>query len=66
VPKSASRSIENYRKEEDEFGAQDFSHDLDLKADHANRPLWIVNLAFNIFIFIKNFKENHLCPRMPS
>lgn len=41
APKSASRRIEDYG-EEDEFGAKDFSKELSLKADHQNRPLWIV------------------------
>ena len=51
APKSASRRIEDYGKE-DEFGAKDFSKELVLKADHQNRPLWIVrelkfyNLSF--------------------
>ena len=41
APKAASRRIEEYG-DEDEFGAKDFSKDLILKADNANRPLWIV------------------------
>lgn len=40
APKAASRRIEEYG-DEDEFGAKDFSKDLILKADNANRPLWI-------------------------
>lgn len=40
APKSASRRIEEYNVE-DEFGAKDCLG-LELKADHDNRPLWIV------------------------
>jgi hypothetical protein len=46
APKSASRRIDGFEKEDDEFGAKDYSKDLELKADHANRPLWIVNYFF--------------------
>ena len=42
APKSASRRIGEYEVE-DEFGAKDCTLDLDLKHDHHNRPLWIVN-----------------------
>lgn len=48
APKAASRRIEEYG-EEDEFGAKDFSKDLILKQDNANRPLWIVRF-FNLLI----------------
>lgn len=40
APKSASRRIDEYNIE-DEYGAKNCT-DLTLKADHDNRPLWIV------------------------
>ena len=52
TPKSASRRIEDFYKEDDEFGAKDYSKDLDLKADHSNRPLWI---APDGHIFLESF-----------
>ncbi len=53
APKSASRRIEDYGKE-DEFGAKDFSKELALKPDHSNRPLWIVRAKkkLNYFLFL--------------
>jgi hypothetical protein len=48
APKSASRRIEEY-EEEDEFGAKDCTKEIDLKIDHQNRPLWIVNSLFALF-----------------
>jgi len=44
APKSASRRMEEY-EEEDEFGAKDCTKEIDLKIDHQNRPLWIVNFV---------------------
>lgn len=40
APKSAHRKIDE-EGEEDEFGAKDYSKDIQLKQDHANRPLWV-------------------------
>jgi hypothetical protein len=54
APKSASRRIEDYGKE-DEFGAKDFSKELALKPDHSNRPLWIVRAKKNLIIFYSCF-----------
>lgn len=42
MPKSARNHLTEYEVE-DEFGAKDFSKDLELKNDHKNRPIWIVN-----------------------
>ncbi|CAF0714328.1 unnamed protein product [Brachionus calyciflorus] len=51
APKSASRRIEEYENE-DEFGAKDFSKELELKADHINRPIWI---APDGHLFLESF-----------
>jgi DNA excision repair protein ERCC-3 len=40
APKSAHRKIDEVGNE-DEFGAKDYSTDLQLKQDHNNRPLWV-------------------------
>ena len=53
VPESARLNIETQgeKKDEDEFGAKDY-RDLQLKPDHASRPLWV---APNGHIFLESF-----------
>lgn len=36
---------------EDEFGAKDYRPQMDLKADHGSRPLWVVSMCgFSYFL----------------
>ena len=58
APKSASRRIEEYNVE-DEFGAKDCLG-LDLKADHDNRPLWIVCLMKKALLTIMYRKSTNI------
>ncbi|XP_065905045.1 general transcription and DNA repair factor IIH helicase/translocase subunit XPB-like [Dysidea avara] len=41
LPSSASMQTESMTADMDEFGAKDYSKLLDLRLDHASRPLWI-------------------------
>ena len=51
VPEAASKNVEDIPDaEEDEFGARDFRKDMELRVDHANRPLWV---APNGHIFLE-------------
>jgi len=53
VPEAASKNVEDIPDaEEDEFGAKDFRKEMDLRPDHANRPLWV---APNGHIFLEAF-----------
>lgn len=54
VPKAASRKAEDNESGalEDEFGAKDFRSTLQLKPDHASRPLWV---APDGHIFLESF-----------
>ena len=44
VPEAANRHVTE-TSQEDEFGAKDYRKTLDLKLDHASRPLWVVRHA---------------------
>lgn len=41
IPKAASRDTQAIEAPEDKHGAKDYSHLLQLKLDHASRPLWV-------------------------
>lgn len=41
VPDAARRHVTESKTQEDEFGAKDYRKILELKLDHASRPLWV-------------------------
>lgn len=54
VPAAAAKNAERYDESvlEDEYGAKDYRSQMELKVDHASRPLWI---APNGHIFLESF-----------
>lgn len=54
VPAAAGKNAEKYDEtvNEDEYGAKDYRSQMELKIDHANRPLWV---APNGHIFLESF-----------
>lgn len=54
VPGAAARDAEknDQTAQEDEFGAKDYRSQMELKADHTSRPLWV---APNGHIFLESF-----------
>jgi len=52
VPGAASKNADDGDAIEDEFGAKDFRSQMDLRADHSSRPLWV---APNGHIFLEAF-----------
>eukprot|EP00096_Caligus_rogercresseyi_P008434 TRINITY_DN2722_c0_g1_i1.p1 TRINITY_DN2722_c0_g1~~TRINITY_DN2722_c0_g1_i1.p1 ORF type:complete len:810 (-),score=242.78 TRINITY_DN2722_c0_g1_i1:82-2511(-) len=55
VPNAAGLNVEETEEtgaDEDEFGAKDFRSQMDLRPDHASRPLWV---APNGHIFLETF-----------
>ena len=51
MPESASRQIVEGQRE-DEFGAKDYTHELQLREDYNARPLWV---APDGHIFLETF-----------
>lgn len=51
IPNLATAKVNEYSNE-DEFGAKDYRRTLELKLDHASRPLWV---APNGHIFLESF-----------
>lgn len=62
IPGAATKNAEKIDDEinEDEFGAKDYRSQMDLKIDHANRPLW-VSPSGHIFLesFSPVYKHAH-------
>lgn len=54
VPAAAGKNAEKFDEtvNEDEYGAKDYRSQMELKIDHANRPLWV---APNGHIFLESF-----------
>lgn len=54
VPAAAAKNAEKYDEtvNEDEYGAKDYRSQMELKIDHASRPLWV---APNGHIFLESF-----------
>lgn len=54
VPAAAAHNAEKYDESvnEDEYGAKDYRSQMELKIDHASRPLWV---APNGHIFLESF-----------
>lgn len=54
VPAAAAKNAEKYDDavQEDEYGAKDYRSQMELKIDHASRPLWV---APNGHIFLESF-----------
>lgn len=54
VPAAAAKNAEKYDESvnEDEYGAKDYRSQMELKIDHASRPLWV---APNGHIFLESF-----------
>ncbi|KAF2895645.1 hypothetical protein ILUMI_10534 [Ignelater luminosus] len=54
VPGAAARNAEtnDHSIQEDEFGSKDYRSQMELKSDHASRPLWV---APNGHIFLESF-----------
>ncbi|XP_063224122.1 general transcription and DNA repair factor IIH helicase subunit XPB [Bacillus rossius redtenbacheri] len=54
VPESAKKNVETEDQSvpEDEYGAKDYRSQMELKPDHASRPLWV---APNGHIFLESF-----------
>ena len=52
MPAAALRDVDNDVgvPKTDDFGAQDYRKILELKSDHASRPLWIVCYSFGMFL----------------
>jgi len=50
VPGAARREAEEeaeaVQAPEDEYGAKDYRSQMELKSDHASRPIWIVSCLF--------------------
>lgn len=46
IPVAAKANVETVDEgvPEDEFGAKDYRKQMILKADHENRPLWVVSI----------------------
>jgi DNA excision repair protein ERCC-3 len=43
IPDAATMHVSESTTTEDEFGAKDYRKILDLKLDHASRPIWVVS-----------------------
>lgn len=54
IPAAAAKNAEKYDESvnEDEYGAKDYRSQMELKIDHASRPLWV---APNGHIFLESF-----------
>ena len=54
VPQAANQRLDGVgdAQRTDEFGARDFRKEMDLKKDHASRPLWV---APDGHIFLESF-----------
>lgn len=54
IPAAAAKNAEKYDEtvNEDEYGAKDYRSQMELKIDHASRPLWV---APNGHIFLESF-----------
>ena len=55
VPGAARRDAENdevIEVPEDEYGAKDYRTQMELKPDHASRPLWVVSRKSDVLYFI--------------
>lgn len=54
IPAAAAKNAEKYDESvvEDEYGAKDYRSQMELKVDHASRPLWV---APNGHVFLESF-----------
>lgn len=66
IPAAAGKQVDESSTKTDEYGAKDYRVQMQLKNDHASRPLWVVRPAMFAAFPPQHIIKNNPCTPLPE